>query len=350
MKRRTIFISLIIIVLVGLTTAKLLSNKKAAEDKIYIHDMNDEVLVEVNTPKRHTFSEAFQYLGVFEPIRQNMVSSDTQGKLIKMTFKEGDRVREGQLLAKVDDELLRLQLANAEVQVEGFKNDDKRFTSLIDEQAVPGIQHEKNRLGLRSAEIQLKQLEKQLRSTNLVAPFTGVITKKMVDLGSFIGPGTPIAELTDISTLKLSISVPERDILNFKEGQEVEITSDLYSGRSFRGVVSLVGVQADRVHNFKVQVSIPNTKAELMAGMYGSVRLPNNKRVEALSIPRKALVGSSKDPKVYIVKNGKAVLTSFSAGISDGEYIEVVSGVRESDQVIVKGQINLENMMKVKTK
>jgi hypothetical protein len=85
-----------------------------------------------------------------------------------------------------------------------------------------------------------------------------------------------------------------------------------------------------------------------MAGMYGSVTLSNSKSIAALSVPRKALIGSSKSPKVYVVRNGKVHLTSFSAGTSDGEFIEVVSGLNTSDKVVVKGQVNLQDNSNVK--
>lgn len=83
--------------------------------------------------------------------------------------------------------------------------------------------------------------------------------------------------------------------------------------------------------------------------MYGSVNLQNTSSVRALAIPRKALVGSSKNPQVYVLRNGKAILTSFNAGTSDGEFIEVISGISKSDRIVVKGQVNLQNKSKVKT-
>ena len=350
MNKRTLIIAITAVVLIALTVMKLMTNKDAAEKKIYIHDSEAAVLVEDATPSVHTFESSFTFLGTFEAYRQNTISSDAQGKLIKLNVEEGDRVSQGQLIAKVDDEMLRLQLDNAEVAIEGYKNDDARYSNLSKENAIPAVQVEKTKLGLRSSEIQKNQIQKQLRSTSITAPFSGVVTKKMVDLGSFIGAGTPVVELTDISSLKLTVNVPERDILKFKLGQTVEIKADIYGDRMFKGKVSNIGVQADKSHNFKIQIVIPNPKQELMAGMYGSVSLSNDKSTTALAIPRKALVGSSKDPHVYVIRNGKAELTSFNAGTSDGDYIEVISGLSKSDRIVVKGQVNLQNKSKVKTK
>lgn len=350
MNKRLIIIAIVAVTLVGLTVIKLLSNKNAVEKKIYIHDMEASILVKDETPRMHTFASAFSFLGTFEPIRQNTVGSDAQGKIIRLNVDEGDKVSKGQVLAKVDDEMIRLQLDNAEISLEGQKNDDARNTNLAKDNAVAGVQVEKTKLGVRSAEIQKKQIQKQLRSTNITAPFSGVITKKMVDLGSVIGPGTPLFEITDISSLKLTVSVPERDIMKFKLGQSVDIKVDIYGDRSFTGKVSNISVQADKSHNFKVQITVQNSKRELMAGMYGSASITNTKSITALSIPRKALIGSSKNPQVYVIRNGKAILTSFNAGTSDGEYIEVINGLTETDRIVVKGQVNLQNNSNVKTK
>ncbi len=207
---------------------------------------------------------------------------------------------------------------------------------------------EKTKLALRSAEIQKKQIQKQLRSTNITAPFSGVITKKLVDLGSVIGAGSPLVEITDISSLKLTVNVPERDILKFKLNQVVQAKVDIYKNRVFEGKVSNISVVADKSHNFKVQITVKNTQQELLSGMYGSVSIMNNKSINALAIPRKALVGSLKNPQVYVVSNGIAILTSFNAGTSDGEYIEVVNGLSTTDRIVVKGQVNLQNKSKVK--
>lgn len=350
MNKRLIIIAIVAVTLIALTVIKLLSNKNAVEKKIYIHDMEAAILVKDISPTMHTFSSEFSFLGTFEPFRQNTIGSDAQGKIIRLNVEEGDKVSKGQVLAKIDDELLQLQLDNAEISLEGQKNDDIRYTNLAKDNAVTGVQVEKTKLGLRSAEIQKRQIQKQLRSTNITAPFSGVITKKMVDLGSVIGAGSPLFEITDISSLKLTVSVPERDIMKFKLGQSVDIKVDIYGDRSFTGKVSNISVQADKSHNFKVQIAVQNSNRELMAGMYGSASLTNTKSITALSIPRKALIGSSKNPQVYVIRNGKAILTSFNAGTSDGEYIEVINGISESDRIVVKGQVNLQNNSNVKTK
>jgi RND family efflux transporter MFP subunit len=204
-------------------------------------------------------------------------------------------------------------------------------------------------LALKSSQIQRKQVLKQLSGNVLKAPFSGVITKKLVDLGSVVGMGTPVFEITDISQLKLTVSVPERDIQNFVLNQQVSVDVDVLPGKSFSGKVSLIGIQADKMHNFKVQVLVANTNKELRSGMFATTRLVSSNSVTVLSVPRKALVGSTKNPAVYIIKDGKAALTYFTAGTSDGDFIEVINGLTKDDRIILKGQVNLTAGSPVKT-
>jgi RND family efflux transporter MFP subunit len=347
--KRVITVSAVVLVLILLTAIKLRSNKKAVEDKLYIRDSTEAILVGTKSPEMHTFEKSLSFLGVFDALHQNNVASDGSGKLIKLLIEEGDFVTAGQTIAKLDDEMIQLQIQNVQLNIEQLKNDNARFATLKKESVVSNVEAEKVELGLKSAEVQLKQLLKQLRSTSIIAPFSGVVSKKMVDLGSMVMPGTPIVELTDVSSLKLTVSVPERDVLKFNKGQKVVAKADVYGDHDFIGTITNIAVQADASHNFKVQSTIRNTNQnKLMAGMYGSVLLNNSKSTTALSVPRKALVGSSKSPKVYVVRNGKAKLTSFNAGTSDGEYIEVVSGLNQADQIVVKGQVNLQDNSNVK--
>jgi multidrug efflux pump subunit AcrA (membrane-fusion protein) len=116
------------------------------------------------------------------------------------------------------------------------------------------------------------------------------------------------------------------------------------------GVIKIIAPQADRTHNVKVQVEVKNINNELKAGMFGTAVMENGLSVKALAIARKTLVGSTKNPQVYVVKNGKSILTSFNAGTSDGDFIEIVSGIEASDKVVIKGQVNLKNNSNVKIK
>ncbi|HRP53096.1 MAG TPA: efflux RND transporter periplasmic adaptor subunit [Fluviicola sp.] len=345
--KKVITISVIAVAVIVLMVVRLKANQKDVKSKIFINDPNAEVLIETGKLEMHTFEGTLSYLGTFEAYRQNVIGSDASGSILKVLVKEGDYVQKGELLAKVDDELLQLQLQSAEIGLEGVKNDDSRYSTLSKENAIAGVQVEKTKLNLRANQVQKKLIQKQIKNTSITAPYSGVITQKMIDLGSFVGQGTPVFQLTDISTLKLNINVPESDVFKFKTGSKVSILVDAYKGKVFTGKIINVGVVADRSHNFKIQVEVPNAKRELRAGMYGTVTLDNSESKTVLSIPRSALVGSTKNPQVYVVENKVAKLKSFTRGTADGDYIQVVNGLSKDDIIVVKGQVNLEDGSKV---
>ena len=173
------------------------------------------------------------------------------------------------------------------------------------------------------------------------------LTKKLIDLGSVIGAGSPVVEITDISKLKLTVNIPERDIQKFKLNQAISISSDQTSS-TLSGKIANIAVQADKSHNFKVQIIVNNANKSLRAGMYGSAIIQSDYSVNNLSIPRKAIVGSLKNPQVYVVRDGKAKLVSFAIGLSEGDVIEVRSGLSAQDKIVVRGQINLRDNKNVK--
>ena len=350
MNKRVIIVSLIAIALIIATIFKLFSNKKEVAAKIYIHDVNAAVLVETTKPLYHTFDSQFSYLGTFEPNKQATISSEGQGKVLSINFEEGDAIKKGSVIAKLDDEMLRLQLQTIEVNLDGQRKDEARYRILAEQNAAPDIQLEKIEFAIRGLEIQKAQVLKQIKGCTIFSPFNGVVTKKMVDLGSVIGIGTPVLEVTDISILKLAVNIPERDINKFKLGQKVEVTTDVLVDQTLQGTIKTISVQADKTHNVKVQIEVVNKSNELRSGMFGTAILANGTIHNALSIPRKTLVGSTKNPQVYVVKNGKALLTGFNAGTSDGDFMEIVSGVSEDDKIVIKGQVNLKNNSNVKLK
>jgi RND family efflux transporter MFP subunit len=347
---RTALIIVAVLIIAGLTAWKLLENKKVAEAKVYRNDPDRKVLVSVAPVQAQKLGSEANYLGTFEPEREINLLAETSGKVVRVGVQDGQTVVAGQLVAQVDDEMLRLQLEALQVNLEGQQKDLARYTSLAKGEAVPAVQQEKADLAVRATQAQLKQLQKQLRNTTITAPFAGVITKRMFDQGSVLAPGAPVAQLTDVGSLKLTINVPEKDVNRFAPGQRVEVSTDVYPDRTFGGTVSQVSVKGDAAHNYPVQVRVANPGTALRAGMYGSVGQAGQVREAALAVPRQALVGSAKNPQVFVVEGGKAKLRTVTTGASNNEWIEVLSGLQAGEQVVTAGHINLEDGSPVTTK
>ena len=122
-------------------------------------------------------------------------------------------------LILLDNSILKLQLQTIEVQIEGLEADVNRYTILAKADVIQGVQLEKAELGLKSAKVQKATLLEQINKTTIKAPFNGVVTAKLSEVGAFAAPGIPLLQITDIKILKFTVNVPEKDLSQFKFNQ-----------------------------------------------------------------------------------------------------------------------------------
>jgi RND family efflux transporter MFP subunit len=339
--KKTIWV-IVIAVILGLTIWKLFANKSEVTNKTYIKDENAKILVTTTKVSYQSLFEEKKYIGTITANRENKIASETQGKVIYVGVNEGDYINKGHIIARVDDTMLKLQLETAEIQLEGVMLDLKRYENLSKGDAIPAVQLEKTNIAKKSAEVQIKTLKEQISRTSIVSPFSGVVTMRLFDLGSFLGPGVLLLQLTDISVSKLNLNISENEITRFNEGMQTEILSDAYPGVKYEGKVTMVGAKGDDSHNFPVQVTVQNSKTSpLKPGMFGTVKIGNTLNKICMSIPVAALIGTVKEPQIYKVENGKAYLKNITLGIATNDYLEVLNGLADGDEIVIGGQLNL---------
>ncbi|HEY5507398.1 MAG TPA: efflux RND transporter periplasmic adaptor subunit [Paludibacter sp.] len=346
MKKNIITIVIIALVL-GAAGYKLAANVEVAKNKAYIPELSKAVVVKAQEVVKSDFNYEFTYSGTFIPNREIMLTTQSQGEVKGVYFKEGDVVGQGKLLLQVDDAMMQSQLIAAKASYDNAKTNYERFKSASTSDGVTKMQVDGNFLQMKAAESQLKQLEIGIQKSKLTAPFSGTITMRNVEMGTVVSM-SPIARLTDISSLKLEINVPETDIIFFETGKNVSIKSELYPTESFQGKVEFVSDRGDDSHNYIVKIRVSNSsKNKLKAGMYASVSLSEKVDAASLNIPRLALLGSAKKPQVYVAENGKAILRDIVVGRNNGTNIEVLKGIALGEKVITNGQINLVDSCKI---
>ncbi|WKZ64169.1 MAG: efflux RND transporter periplasmic adaptor subunit [Saprospiraceae bacterium] len=330
------------VAVVGMMMFKLLSNKKTTENRIYQYDKEKPISVSVDTIQLQNILDAGNYTGNFEPNKETKISADIQGKINAVLVDVGSYVSKGQTLIQLDNSLLKLQLQTVEVQIEGLEDDVKRYTILTEADAVQGVQLEKARLGLKSAKVQRATLLEQINKTSIKAPFNGVVTAKLNEEGGFAAPGVPLLQITDISTLRFTVNVPENDLVKFQSNQTYKINTDVYPDISLSGKVSMIGSKANMGNSFPIQFQVANTKnLSIKSGMFGKVSLSETKQEQGMLIPTSAITEENGKAKVYVVKNGKAVLQAITTSKTIGNKTLVSSGLNENDIIVTNGFINL---------
>ena len=330
------------VAVVGMMMFKLLSNKKTTENRIYQYDKEKPISVSVDTIRLQNIVDAGNYTGTFEPNKETKISADIQGKINAVLVDIGSYVSKGQTLIQLDNSLLKLQLQTVEVQIEGLEDDVKRYTILTEADAVQGVQLEKARLGLKSAKIQRATLLEQISKTSIKAPFNGVVTAKLNEEGGFAAPGVPLLQITDISTLRFTVNVPENDLVKFQNNQTYKINADVYPDISLSGKVSMIGSKANMGNSFPIQFQVANTKnLSIKSGMFGKVNLSESEQEQGILIPTSAIMEENGIAKVYVIKNGKAVLKTITTSKTIGNKTLVSSGLKEDDIIVTNGFINL---------
>jgi RND family efflux transporter MFP subunit len=306
------------------------------------------VPVSTTLVKKMQLANNISLVGVVNASKDVDIISEAQGLVIDVKIKAGDYVNAGTVLFQIDDLIMQSNLASAEINYLKSKRDFERSETLYQENSISAAQLDLARLGMKAAETQWTLAKKQLSDTKIKAPISGTINKKMVDLGTMVSVGTPVANIVDISTLKVLLNVSEKDAFQIRTGEQAEITTDVYPGAVFYGKVDNIASKADEAHTYQVEVKLSNNKQHpLKAGMFARVNFTAESSTESLTIPRESLVGSIKDARVYTVQNQIAKLKNVVIGKTSGNFLEILSGLDENEVVVTNGQNNLSDNSKV---
>ncbi|OAB76086.1 efflux RND transporter periplasmic adaptor subunit [Cochleicola gelatinilyticus] len=351
MKTKNISI-IVVVILIGIVGYTLFSNKKEMNEKAAAVPEEFAIPVQTATVGAKTISNGLVATGEFAGWEEVTLVAESQGSIQYLKVEEGQKIKKGQVIAKVDAVSLSSQLSSAQSAYSKAEKDVARYERLLEVGAVSQSALEDIRIQKENAQANIAQINQQLSFTTVKSPIDGVVNKLMVEETSFVMPGNNIAEIVQIDRLKIIVNVAEDNLSKLREGQEVSIKSDVYPLKTFKGKVSTISVKADASRKFQVTIEVANTEDNLLrAGLFAEVNfdaLKTNEQ-EAMVIPREAIVGSLQNPSVYLVNNDSTVsLQKIKAGaVINGDVI-VLSGLQNGQQIVTKGIINLTNDTKVK--
>jgi RND family efflux transporter MFP subunit len=354
--RRAWILGAILVVLTIIVIAITSRNGKADNEQAPV----SRVAVEVSPVGSTTITETVSAVGTVTAMRDVMVSSETGGRITKVAVKVGDTVREGQPLVIVDDELkaiaveqARAQLLAAETNYRKATKDFQRADTLYKTGDVSDVELEGNRLAMHSSEAQyksaqvaLKLAQRQFDDTRIKAPISGIVASKMVEVGEMVAPGKQVANVVDISNVKVRLSIEEEQIGKIRLNQPVTLRVDPAPNRTFDGVIYTIGSKTETStgHSYPVEVVVHNKDLNVLkVGMFARVDIRTNSAENALTISKESLVGSETSPAVYVVENGVARLRQVRLGLRAGDSFQVLDGLKSGDLVVSFGQKNLKD-------
>lgn len=325
------------------------------------------VAVEVHPAITATVTETVSSVGTISAMKDVVVSSETQGRVTKVYIKTGDRVKAGQILVQVDDELKKIAVEQAEAQLlaaetnyNKAKKDLERAEKLFKTGDVADVEVEGNRLAARSAEAQyksaqvaLKYAQRQFNDAKIKSPISGYVASKKIEVGEIVAPGREVANVIDISNLKVKLSIPEDDIVKIQPKQLCTLHVDAAPGYEFNGVVYSVGEKSESLtgHSYPVEVIVENKNTSILkVGMFARVDIHTKHIADAVTISKESLVSDETNPQVFVVENNIAHLRAVKLGVRSGDIYQVINGVKKGDLVVSFGQKELKDGAQVQYK
>ena len=348
MTKRIISIVTCLIILVGIGVA-LANNKGKIDVAAKPKKENAVIPVKAYEAKTDSFNTSFSINGSTIPAKEVKIASEVQGKLVGLYIKNGDVVRAGQVIAVLDASVYNVQLKTIEASIAKANLDLMRYSNLVSMGGATPMQFESVQLQINSLIAEKKQVLEQIDHMQIRAPFSGKIENVSVELGSFVTFGTVLGQLIDNSSLKIDVYLSEQEAFKVKPGGTVSITSVVLS-QPKTGKISMISDKADATGKFLAEITFTNNdKEKLKAGLLADVHFAVDAVETGLSIPVSALLASAKEARVYVVNNGHAVLRSIKTGVITSNKVEVIEGLKAGEQVIISGQLNLENGTAIST-
>lgn len=329
------------IALLALIVLKLLSNKRQTDNEINGFRAYEQVTpVTVTSASFIPVEETGMETGVFEPYRNVSLVSETQGLVLQLMVKTGDKVRKGQLLAAIDKGLLEEQLTLAELNLHNAEEDLHRFESLVESEAATDQQLEQVRLKYENAVNQVAVNKEHLEHTRILAPVDGYISSRSIAQGSYISPGMPLMTISEQSRLLFVVQVAESSLSQIKPGQKVQVFPTSFPDESLDGVVYELSVNSSVSGRYPVSIQVDNFSSTLKPGMTGQARfiLPEQ---EGIILPRKCILNSILDPSVYLVSGDSVIERKVHARLVSETQVLVQDGLSEGERVVLSGHINL---------
>ncbi|PZP61866.1 MAG: efflux transporter periplasmic adaptor subunit [Pseudoxanthomonas spadix] len=302
----------------------------------------DAVPVEAVKATHRAVAASYAGTTTLEPRAESQVIAKTSGVALAVLVEEGQEVRAGQPLVRLDADRAQLSVAQTEAQMRKLENNYQRALKLVDQQMISANDVDQLRYDLENMRAQNRLARLELSYTTVVAPISGVVASRSIKPGNFVQINTPIIRLVDRSRLEATLNVPERELATLRAGQPVTLQADALPGKAFTGRVDRVAPVVDAGSGTFRVVCAFEGGTQLQAGMFGRLRIEYDHRADALVIPRAALLDDG-DPAVYLVRAGKAVRTAVEPGYVDGAWVEIRKGLKVGDAVVTAGKVALRD-------
>lgn len=294
--------------------------------------------VDVAVARQEDVVDAVRATGRIDAMQAVDLRPDEQGRIVELLFREGQVVAAGTPLIRIDDAVLKAQAERAAADRDLARQQLERVKRLRADNAASPADLERAEASARGAEASASMLSLQVERTTVKAPFGGVVGQRFVSAGDYVTTSTKLLTLQTTDPQRVVIEVAERHAAALAPGQRIEFTVAAHPGRVFTGVVDFIDpVVQSANRTIMVKARAPNPGRLLKSGMFIEARLATATRPNAVVVPEDAIQPLRTANVVWAVVDGKASRREVQLGARAPGVVEIVSGVKAGEQVVVGG-------------
>ncbi len=341
--RRNAVKAVIILAAIGILTAIMkMPAKKREAPATEAPPVNVKVMTVTAQPE---LADTFKLPAVVEPNRIVMVSAEVGGRIESIPPEEGSRVNTGDLLIKLNTDLIKPEFESAKAQVERDQTEFDRMTNLAKGSAATQRDLDNATSQLAISEARLEVIQARLERASIFAPTAGVLNDLLVEEGEYVDAGNPVAQIVDTDTVKVVVEIPERDIGFFAVGEKAEVFVDTKGqtdtkdqAKSLAGTISFISELADpRTRSTRMEITLGNKQRLLRSGQIVHVCLTRQILKDAILIPLLAVIPMEDSKAVYVVNSSQAKRREVDIDIIRGDQVQITSGLEPGDKLIIAG-------------
>lgn len=321
------------------------------------------IAVEVHEARREPWQSRLPAIGTLTASQGIDLTVEIAGTISDVQFRSGERIAKGQPVVLLDSEVERASLAAAEADLRLAKAEFERARSLVDRQAISRSEYDRLNAESQKAAATVAQLKASLAKKRIVAPFSGTIGIRQVDVGDFVAAGTPLATLQDLSTLFVDFYLAEQQVPLLALDQTVQVQVAAFPGERFDGRIVAINPKVEvTTRNVQVRAELANPGERLLPGMFADLQVVLPENAPQVIVPETAITFTLYGNSVLVVKEGQppegeeAATTDRSTEpylvvqrrfVRTGErrdgQVVVLEGLEAGEQVVVAGQLKLDN-------
>lgn len=348
----------------SIAVCSLLASCSSKENKKEEPDNTPPIVVKVSKVENESENGYLSTSGKVEAVQNATISTRSMGYVQKVYVEVGSHVKKGQLILSINNADLAAQkaqtnagIAEAQAAFENAKKDYQRFQALYSSQSASQKELDDMTTRYNMAKARLdaarqvrKSVDAQLSYNNIRAPFSGIITQKMINSGDMATPGAPLLQMENPSRFQVVAMIPESDVSKVKKGEIAKVLIKSIHKTVEGNVTAVSASTSNGGGQYLAKIALPTKQDDVLSGMFATVQFPikSSEKSTVVSIPSSALVKQGELTGIYTLsQSGTAILRWLRLGNTLGKYVEVLSGLSPGETYIVSADGKLYNGAKV---